>query len=217
MKEYKTVLNHSQGVIVEKKSKFIANLVHIETPEEALAFLQEVKTKYWDARHNVYAYILNRDNIKKYSDDGEPQGTSGIPSLNVLEGEGLKDVCVIVTRYFGGTLLGTGGLARAYSDAVKKAVENSVIVRAVNGVCFSVTVDYAAWDKVISFCEKFGALLFDTEYSDIVKTLVLVFESKKDEFIKAITEKTDGKAVLTVSGNRIAYVDSNGCIVKYSS
>ena len=122
MKDYITLNQRAQDEFVERKSRFIGTATPVSTQEEAIAFIDEMRSKYWDATHNVYAYIL-RDGTKRYSDDGEPQGTAGVPVLDVLQKEGLTDLCVVVTRYFGGILLGAGGLVRAYSHGAKIAVD----------------------------------------------------------------------------------------------
>ena len=208
---YKTILNHSEGIVIEKKSKFIANIVHVETQEEAQMFINEVKAKYFDARHNVYAYILLDGNVKRYSDDGEPQGTSGIPSLNVLEGEGLYNVCVVITRYFGGTLLGTGGLVRAYSGAVKQAIENSKIVTAVKCTNLKLTCDYSLWSKVENISESFGVLIKNTDFTHEICAKVYVKNDVADNFIKDVT---DAKVKIDVWGECFSFVDGQGKLVK---
>ena len=123
LKKYKTILAQAEAEIVEKKSRFIATVRPVKTEEEARSFIDELKKKYWDATHNVFAYqIGERNEIQRFSDDGEPQGTAGMPVLNVLKGEDVKDAAIVVTRYFGGTLLGTGGLVRAYGKAAKEVL-----------------------------------------------------------------------------------------------
>lgn len=127
--EYKTVYRGGEGEIVEKKSRFIATVRTVHSEEEVLAFIEEVKKKYWDARHNCFAYVIGVTNpTLRCSDDGEPAGTAGKPMLDVLTGEGLYDTAVVVTRYFGGTLLGTGGLVRAYQGAVKEGLQASTVI-----------------------------------------------------------------------------------------
>ncbi len=211
---YKTILKHSEGIVIEKKSKFIANIVHVETQEEAQMFINEVKAKYFDARHNVYAYILLDGNVKRYSDDGEPQGTSGIPSLNVLEGEGLYNVCVVITRYFGGTLLGTGGLVRAYSGAVKQAIENSQIVTAIKCINLKLTCDYHLWSKVENISASWGALVQNTDFTHEISADVSVQNEVADTFIKDVVEKTDAKVKIDVLGECFSFVDGQGKLVK---
>ena len=122
MAEYKTIKKRASDEFIEKKSRFIGYIAPVETEDEAIAFINEIRTKHRDATHNVYAYSLRAGQVKRASDDGEPQGTGGVPMLNVLNGNELVDVCCVVTRYFGGTLLGVGGLVRAYTEGAKIAV-----------------------------------------------------------------------------------------------
>ena len=140
---YKTVYIGDTAEIVEKKSRFIANLEHVESEEEALAYIETIRKKYWDARHNCYAYCIGKkQELKRCSDDGEPSQTAGKPMLDVLTGAGLCDTVVVVTRYFGGTLLGTGGLVRAYTAAAKAGVEASEVIEKIPAVQFLVKVTY---------------------------------------------------------------------------
>ena len=143
LKKYKTILAQAEAEIVEKKSRFIATVRPVKTEEEARSFIEELKKKYWDATHNVFAYqIGERNEIQRFSDDGEPQGTAGMPVLNVLKGEDVKDTAIVVTRYFGGTLLGTGGLVRAYGKAAKEGLLTAGIAELVLYSRYFVTVDY---------------------------------------------------------------------------
>ena len=127
--EYRTILNEASDEFIERKSRFIGYIKPVTTQEDAVSFINEIKSKHWDATHNVYAYILRDGQIRRYSDDGEPQGTAGIPVLDVLQKEGLTDCVVVVTRYFGGILLGGGGLVRAYSHAAKLAVDAAGVIK----------------------------------------------------------------------------------------
>ena len=139
---YRAVYEGGQGEIVEKKSRFIATVLPIETEEEALEFIAKMKKKYWDARHNCYAYVTgDKGQIQRFSDDGEPQGTAGKPMLDILNSYGLTDCLLVVTRYFGGTLLGTGGLVRAYTDATRAGIENSDIVEKIPGRRVDIAMD----------------------------------------------------------------------------
>ena len=146
---YKICYRGGEGEIVEKKSRFIANIRPVETEEEAVAFIEETRKRYWDARHNCYAYICGEGGrMMKCSDDGEPSQTAGRPMLDVLLGEGICGVCAVVTRYFGGTLLGTGGLVRAYSQAVKEGLKACVILEKRPGRRVKITSDYGAVGKL---------------------------------------------------------------------
>lgn len=201
MAEYKTVFCRSTGEITEKKSRFIATISHVETQEEASEFINEMRSKYWDARHNVYAYIL-KDGTKRYSDDGEPSGTSAMPSLNVLEGFELVDTAVVITRYFGGTLLGTGGLVRAYSQAVKLAAENAQIVTMCLCSCVDVICDYGQLERVKRVAEEMNAVVDDVTF----EANVTVHISLRKEDAVLLTEKlceiTDGRAKIQITGEK---------------
>ena len=205
MQEYKTMFHEAVGELTEKKSRFIAHIRHIESPDDATAFLNDIRSKYYDARHHVYAYIL-KDGTKKYSDDGEPQGTSGLPSLNVLEGYGLVDSMVIITRYFGGTLLGTGGLVRAYSGAVKNAVENGEIVTMCKCACVRISCDYSQWDRVKKFTEDFGATVDFVEFSSRVDAEISFRTELLDNYKNQFVELTDGKGISAVTGEKFTGV-----------
>ena len=198
--EYKTIVKRETGEITEKKSRFICTLQPVQTQEEATAFIEEMRSKYWDATHNVYAYILLDSNIKRYSDDGEPSGTSGIPSLNVLEGEGLFNVCAVITRYFGGTLLGTGGLVRAYSAAVKEAVENSLVVNKCLCNIIKIQCSYSLWGKVKNLLENKNIPVKDVVYANDIVAYIYEKKENTDKLIADITEKTDAVAVISVEG-----------------
>ena len=145
---FNTIKENVSAEIVEKKSKFIANLFYVETIEDVENRLKEIRKKYYDAKHNCFAFRLDKENISRFSDDGEPSGTAGAPMLNILEGRNLSNVLVIVTRYFGGILLGTGGLVRAYSEATLKAIENSEIVEKVYGNVLNIEIEYKDLDNI---------------------------------------------------------------------
>lgn len=195
--EYKTVYEGGTGEIVEKKSRFIATVRPVKTEEEALAFIAEMRKKYWDARHNCSAYILGeRQEIMRCSDDGEPSQTAGKPMMDVLTGAGLTDTAVVVTRYFGGTLLGTGGLVRAYSAAVQEGLRNSRIITKYYGIKLSVETDYNGLGKLQYLFGQKEIPVLDCEYTDKVVFTVLVPIARADEIKKAVTEATGGQAVM---------------------
>lgn len=206
-KAYKTVRRGGEGEIVEKKSRFIATVRPVEDEEEAAAFIEEMKKKYWDARHNCSAFIVGtRQPVTRSSDDGEPSGTAGKPMLEVLLGEGLCNAAVVVTRYFGGTLLGTGGLIRAYSQAVREALRSCEIVTRRYGQKLTVQTDYSASGKVQYFLGELGISPIAVEYTDVVTTELIVPVSETDRFKKKITEATNGRAVILEGENM--YYDS---------
>src|SRR5699024_4493064 len=143
MRKHRAVFQGGREEIVEKKSRFIAHVQAVETVEEAQEFIEAVKKKYWDARHNCSAFSVGEQNpLTRCSDDGEPGGTAGKPILEVIQGSGICNIAIVVTRYFGGTLLGTGGLVRAYTDAAKAGIENSVIIEKIPGVRMKLVTDY---------------------------------------------------------------------------
>lgn len=176
---FKTIKNNVVAEIVEKKSKFIANIFVVNNKEEAERILIETKKKYYDAKHNCYAYII--DNIEKCSDDGEPSGTAGAPLLDLLKSNSLKNVLVIVTRYFGGILLGTGGLVRAYTEASKKALESAQIIEKEYGVRYSVEISYNNLKDLEYICKKIGIKIIKSSYEvNIILTLESNIDQKKE-------------------------------------
>ena len=196
--QYQTVYEGGTGEIVEKKSRFMATVRPVETEEEALAFIEEMKKKYWDARHNCWAYVLGeRQELLRCSDDGEPPQTAGRPMMDVLTGAGLTNTAAVVTRYFGGTLLGTGGLVRAYSAAVQEGLKNSRIITKCRGVRLSIGTDYNGIGRLQYLFGQRQIPMMDTEYTDRVRFAVLVPVSRVQEITKAVTEATSGQAVIT--------------------
>lgn len=183
--DYSTVRDYGEASFTEKKSEFIGHIKHVETEEEAVDFINEIRAANRKAKHNVYAYILRSGNISRYSDDGEPQGTAGVPVLEVLRKEGLTDVCCVVTRYFGGILLGGGGLVRAYSHSAKIAADASE--RLVMCLCRPVTVtaDYNLYGKISYALPEFDVKLLNTDYAESVTVKMLV----KKDFCGPLTEK----------------------------
>lgn len=202
---YKTVKKYAQTMIVEKKSKFIASVSPAKNEEEALEFLQTIRSKYPDATHNVYAYIIDENNIFRYSDDGEPGGTAGMPVLDTIRKEGLVDVVVVVTRYFGGTLLGTGGLVHAYGAAAKQGlIEAQIVTRSLCNI-ISVVVDYTLVGKMQHMIATKNLILEDTTYGNDVTFYVCCKIEDSEEFIKDVTNLTNARAVCNVIEKK--YVD----------
>lgn len=197
LEQYKTVYEGGTGEIVEKKSRFIATVRLVETEEEALAFIEEMKKKYWDARHNCFVYSvgMNRE-YTRCSDDGEPSGTAGRPMLDVVLGEDVYNVAVVVTRYFGGVLLGTGGLVRAYSKAVQEGLKNSTIIEKKYGISLEVTTDYTGIGKIQYIAGENKLPILDSEYTDKVVLKILVPNAEVERIQKVITEATNGKALM---------------------
>ena len=190
LEHYKTIYEGGEGELVEKKSRFIATVRPVETEEEALAFIEEMKKKYWDARHNCYVYSvgMNRE-ATRCSDDGEPSGTAGRPMLDVLLGAGIYNAAIVVTRYFGGVLLGTGGLVRAYSGAVQAGLAASTVIEKHHGISLQVTADYTGIGKIQYIAGERNLPILDSEYTDKVVLRLLVPDDQIEEVKKAITAK----------------------------
>ncbi len=191
----RTVYQGGVGEIVEKKSRFIATVRLVESEEEALEILEAARKKYWDATHNCFAYVIGeRRETVRCSDDGEPSGTAGRPMLDVLLGEELSNVLVIVTRYFGGTLLGTGGLVRAYSKAVQEGLANSRLIEKRYGVRMEIRSDYTGIGKIQYLLASRQIPVLDTQYTDQVVTEVLLAKDQVERVRAEITEGTNGRA-----------------------
>ena len=203
---YKTVSKHSETLLVEKKSKFITNVMPVDTEEKALEFLQEIKKKYADATHNVYAYIIDENNIFRYSDDGEPGGTAGMPVLDTIRKEGLVDVIVVVTRYFGGTLLGTGGLVHAYGAGAKGGlIESGIITRTLcNIVDFK--VDYTLVGKVQYYIQTNNFILEDTIYDNEVTFKICSKIENTEKLVADLVDLTNGRITYEIS-DEPKYID----------
>lgn len=193
MQEYKTVEKASSAEFVEKKSRFIGYVTPIKTQEEAVSFINTIKSKHWDATHNVFAYVLKDNNIQRYSDDGEPSGTAGVPVLDVILKSGVVDVCVVVTRYFGGTLLGAGGLVRAYAHGSKIALEAGNIITM--GLCsvLCAEVDYSFYDRLTKLLEDFKANVITTDYADNVKVTFSISKSSAGDISEKLTDLSNGQ------------------------
>ena len=199
--ESRTVHKGGSAEIVEKKSRFIGEVFPVEHEEEAMQLLEQVKKKYWDATHNCSAYVIGEHyEVQRCSDDGEPSQTAGKPMLDVLMGEGLMDVCAVVTRYFGGTLLGTGGLVRAYSGAVKEGLANAQILEKKQGVRMEVITDYNGVGKIQYLAAQEGIDTLDSQYTDKVVFIFLVPGEQEESFKAKLVESTNGRAVIRTDG-----------------
>ena len=193
------VYRGGQGEVVEKKSRFICTVLPVNTEDEAIEFIEKMRKQYWDATHNCFAYVIGeRQQIQRCSDDGEPSGTAGRPMLDVLLGNKLSNAAVVVTRYFGGTLLGTGGLVRAYSKSTQAGLENSVVFEKCCGKQISITTDYNGIGKLQYIAATMELHTLDTEYTDKVVVKLLVPEDRLDEMDKKVTEATSGKAKIEI-------------------
>ena len=186
MEELKTISGNSQAEIIEKKSKFIANLFRIDTEEEGEDIIKQIKKKFHDARHNCYAYRIIKDNqiLQRFSDDGEPSGTAGAPMLAILEKLELTNVLVVVTRYFGGILLGTGGLVKAYSEATKQAIGKAHIITIEQGYLLEVIISYSELEKFKYFCKQNQIVIKKEEYLDNINLNIELSEKMKDKILK---------------------------------
>lgn len=198
--EYKIVYKGGEDEIVEKKSRFIATVAPVKTEEEALAFIESIRKKYWNARHNCFAYIVGEgQELMRCSDDGEPNGTAGKPMLDVLVGNGLHQIVVVVTRYFGGTLLGTGGLVRAYSSSVQAGLASSTIINRIHGVKLKINTDYTGLGKIQYILGERGIPILDTQYTDQVVLEVLLSDDQVDAVQAEVTEGTAGRAKMEIA------------------
>ncbi len=227
MIKYKTVYEGGQGEIEEKKSRFIATIRPVETEAEATSFIQEMKKKYWDARHNCSAYVVGADyvvgsvyntdtdhvvgsiyntgadhiigknqEITRCSDDGEPSGTAGRPMLDVLQKEGIHNVAVVVTRYFGGTLLGTGGLVRAYQKSVQAGLAACVIIEKQSGEILKINTDYNGMGKIQYMLGNEQIEVMDIQYADAVEMTAVIPAGRQAQIAEKITDITNGQAEL---------------------
>lgn len=195
LEKYKTVYEGGEGEIVEKKSRFIATVRPVQTEEEALAFIEEMKKKYWDARHNCYVYSVGKNReYTRCSDDGEPSGTAGRPMLDVILGEDIYNVAAVVTRYFGGILLGTGGLVRAYSRSLQEGLAASIVIEKTYGISMEVVTDYTGIGRIQYIAGEQKLPILDSEYTDRVVLHLLVPADQIAFVEKAITEGTNGRA-----------------------
>ena len=193
----KTVYKGASAEIVEKKSRFIGEVYPITSEEEAAEVLEKVKKQYWDARHHCWAYVIGEAQpLERFSDDGEPSGTAGKPILEVLRGQELTNTLLVVTRYFGGTLLGTGGLVRAYTKAAKEAVEVSTIITRINGFKLKIITDYTGIGKIEYLLGQRKLPILDSVYTDKVEVFVLVAKEEEKALLAEITEGTNGRAVI---------------------
>ncbi len=197
---YYTVSEVAEASFIEKRSEFIGYIAPVKTDEEAVNFINTIKAKHRKAKHNVYAYILRKDNISRYSDDGEPQGTAGVPVLDVLQKRGLTDVCVVVTRYFGGILLGGGGLVRAYSHAASLACDAAHTMDMCLCHRLKICTDYGMYGKLTYILPNFETITVNSDFADSVTLELLVLSEKLSALISEITEITNGSAEITDCG-----------------
>ena len=195
--QYRMLSKGAQAELVEKKSRFIATIRPVSSEEEAVAFIEEMKKKYYDARHNCSAFVIgSKGELTRSSDDGEPSGTAGRPMLEVLTGSGIRNIAVVVTRYFGGVLLGTGGLVRAYSGAVKMALEQCETITRRYGVQMLIKTDYNGVGKIQYLLGSKDVVIQDSVYAADVQMTVLVPIEEYDRLCKDLVETTNGRVGL---------------------
>ena len=199
MESYKTIQGTAQAEYEEKKSRFIGQVAHVETEEEAVGFLNAIRAANPMARHNVYAYVLREENRVRYSDDGEPARTSGLPTLSVIEHAQLKDVICVTTRYFGGTLLGTGGLVRAYTKAAQDAFAAAQVVTFASCCDIMVSIEYPLYDQLSHWLASQGVQVLDSTFAADVTVEIRVLASEAEATAAAITELTHGSAELLIA------------------
>lgn len=190
-RSYLTIRTGAEAEYVDRRSRFIAAIEPVADEEAALAFIAARKKKYWDARHNVHAYVL-RNGISRFSDDGEPQGTAGLPMLETLQKRGLTDCVVVVTRYFGGILLGTGGLVRAYSQSTSLAIDAAGVGECRPCAVGEIACDYAQYGRVAPLVSEFGGRVTDTAFAEGVTLQVLLPSDRVDGFVHELTELSAG-------------------------
>lgn len=190
--EYKTIARRCEARFIEKKSEFIGYLCPVQTEEQAVAFIEEIRAMHRKATHNCYAYILRENNAARHSDDGEPGGTAGVPIYEVLRKEGLTDVCCVVTRYFGGVLLGAGGLVRAYTKGAKDAVDAAQIKCMAEAVKLAVTVDYGLYGRLAQVFADFDARVEDERFADNVRIVLHIRAENSQKLTDKLVDVCNG-------------------------
>lgn len=200
--QYTTVRNEAHVEFEEKRSLFIGHALHVESEEEALAFIKQIKKQYSDATHNCFAYLIKGGIVARYSDDGEPQGTAGMPMLETIRKSGVSDVCVVVTRYFGGILLGAGGLVRAYSHSTAIAIEGAEIVTYEPYSVFELRCGYSEYQKYSNLLSQVGAVIDDTEFAADVAVRFAVKREKAPSILDRINEIGFGRDIPRSLGER---------------
>lgn len=197
MAAYRILYRGGRGEYEEKRSRFLAAAYPVHSEEEALALIAEEKKSLWDCRHHCYAYILGKQGeLARFSDDGEPSGTAGKPILEVLKGSGATDLLVVVSRYFGGILLGTGGLVRAYTAGAKAALENAAVLDVESGEEWQLICEYSDLSRIDQAAERLGVPQGKREFASDVTTLFYLTENVKKEFIRAVEDASSGSALM---------------------
>ncbi len=197
---YKTIEKEAQDEFVEQRSRFIGYVRPVSTEKEALAFIEEKKKQHWDAKHNVYAYVLREGGVQRYSDDGEPHGTAGVPTLDVLVKSGVTDVVVVVTRYFGGILLGAGGLVRAYTKGTKIALDAGGIITMQNCYKCSIVCRYDQYGKLSGLIPSCSGVIDDTDFGENVTLLFHIAPAEYESFSRQLADATGGSLEAEIIG-----------------
>lgn len=198
MESYITIHHYAAFEYEDRKSIFIGEAMPVSTEEDAIHFIETVKKKYPDARHHVYAYVLRDNSIMRFTDDGEPQGTAGMPVLDIIRKNGLTDTAIVVTRYFGGTLLGTGGLVRAYSAAALGAIESAKIITYDVYVTLSIETTYSDYQKFAPVFQEMGYRSTDVRYTDKVLLTGSIRKSAADQFVDKLVQITSGRVKVEI-------------------
>ncbi|NLH01766.1 MAG: YigZ family protein [Clostridiales bacterium] len=206
MTTYLTPARYGEAEFVEKRSRFIGRVWRTDTEAEALEKIREMRERHRDATHNVYAYIIRENNITRYSDDGEPSGTSGMPVLNVFATEGITNVCCVVTRYFGGTLLGTGGLVHAYSKAAKEALDAAGVSLMALWSLLRISISYSFYDRAVRLLDEFEASVLSSDFGENVSLQAPVRKDIEETFLERMTEYSAGKAIVEKTEERFCGV-----------
>lgn len=210
-KEFKTVMQQESAEIVEKRSRFIASVKPVENEQEAIEFVNSLKSHYWDATHNVYAYLINNEVVsQKFSDDGEPSGTAGMPVLEAIKRSQVQNIVVVVTRYFGGTLLGAAGLVRAYGKSASTGIEAAKVI--IKRLCnrITITIEYGLLGKVQNTIISSGGIISNIDYGENVTFHVLVEVDMAEKFVLCITEVTSALASIAVGEKEYIVLDDEG-------
>lgn len=202
---YVTLAGEGHAEMIERKSRFIGHAAHVTNEEDAIAFINRIKSENTQANHNVYAYIIKENNIQRYSDDSEPKGTAGIPVLDIIRKNEFTDAVIVVTRYFGGVLLGAGGLVRAYSAAAKLAVDEARIVAYEKYIEFSMSISYSEYQKLQNDFSRYGIIVDSSDFSDEVVLSLAIKETDYDKYVKKVSEMTAGRVIPSLVGSRFDF------------
>ncbi len=213
--DYKTILNFATAEFEEKKSRFIANVRPVNNEEEAINFINEIKTKHWNATHNVYAYSINKETLtQRYSDDGEPSGTAGMPVLEVIKRMGIQDAVVVVTRYFGGTLLGASGLIRAYGKSAAMGLEAAEVVTQKLCTMINIIIEYTLFGKLQNMLITNNIIIKETKYGQDVEVCVIIENGSEDDFVKQVIELSNDRVLVDVGERVYVTLTKDGYLIQ---